>query len=117
MLIVLFGYIRVYSVVRQYKNVVVPFVQEANIQGVPHAREIKTSRVLLVTVTGFCVSWIPNIIVTIVKFGVGMTIPSGFKSTPVVLVCVSAWINTIINGVMNRAMQKEFPKHFALRCM
>ena len=117
MLMVLFGYVRVYSVVRQYKNVVVPFVQEANIQGVPHAREIKTSRVLLVTVTGFCVSWIPNIIVTIVKFGVGMTIPSGFQSTPVVFVCVSASINPIINGVMNRAMQKEFPKHFALRYM
>ena len=54
---------------------------------------------------------------TIVKFGVGMTIPSGFKSTPVVFVCVSASINPIIYGVMNRAMQKEFPKHFALRCM
>ena len=117
MLTVLFGYVRVYSVVRQHKNVVVPFVQEANIQGVPHAREIKTSRVLLVTVTGFCVSWIPDIIVTIVKFGVGMTIPSGFKSTQVVFVCVSASINPIIYGVMNRAMQKEFPKHFALRCM
>ena len=108
MLTVLFGYVRVYSVVRQHKNVVVPFVQEANIQGVPHAREIKTSRVLLVTVTGFCVSWIPNIMVTIVKFGVGMTIPSVFQSTPMVFVCVSAWINPIIYGVMNRAMQREF---------
>ena len=105
---VLFGSFRVYSVVRQYKNVVVPFVQEANIQGVPHAREIKTSRVLLVIVTGFCVSWIPNIMVTIVKFGVGMTIPSVFQSMPMVFVCVSAWINPIIYGVMNRAMQREF---------
>ena len=43
MLMVLFGYVRVYSVVRQHKNVVVPFVQEANIQGVPRAQEIKTS--------------------------------------------------------------------------
>ena len=46
-----------------------------------------------------------------------MTIPSGFQSTPVVFVCVSASINPIINDVMNRAMQKEFPKHFALRYM
>ena len=105
MLMVLFGYIRVYSVVWQHNNVVVLFVQETNIQG---AREIKTSRVLLGTLIGFCVSWIPNIVVTSVEFGFGMIIPFGFQSTPIVFVCVSAWINPIICGVMNRAMQREF---------
>ena len=105
---ILFGYIRVYSVVWQHNNVVVLFVQETNIQGVPRAREIKTSRVLLVTVIGFCVSWIPNIVVTSVEFGFGMIIPFGFQSTPMVFACVSAWINPIIYGVMNRAMQREF---------
>ena len=108
MLMVLFGYIRVYSVVWQHNNVVVLFVQETNIQGVPRAREIKTSRVLLVTEIGFCVSWIPNIVVTSVEFGFGMIIPFGFQSTPMVFACVSAWINPIIYGVMNRAMQREF---------
>ena len=108
MLMVLFGYIRVYSVVWQHNNVVVLFVQETNIQGVPRAREIKTSRVLLVTVIGFCVSWIPNIVVTSVEFGFGMIIPFGFQSTPMVFACVSAWINPIIYGVMNRAMPREF---------
>ena len=105
MLMVLFGYIRVYSVVWQHNNVVVLFVQETNIQGVPRAREIKTSRVLLVTVIGFFVSWIPNIVV---EFGFGIIIPFGFQSTPMVFACVSAWINPIIYGVMNRAMQREF---------
>ena len=92
MLMVLFGYIRVYSVVWQHNNVVVLFVQETNIQGVPRAREIKTSRVLLVTVIGFCVSWIPNVVVTSVEFGFGMIIPFGFQSTPMVFARVSAWI-------------------------
>ena len=78
MLMVLFGYIRVYSVVWQHNNVVVLFVQETNIQGVPRAQEIKTSRVLLGTAIGFCVSWIPNIVVTSVEFGFGMIIPFGF---------------------------------------
>ena len=105
MLMVLFGYIRVYSVVWQHNNVVVLFVQETNIQGVPRAREIKTSRVLLVTVIGFFVSWIPNIVV---EFGFGIIIPFGFQSTPMVFACVSAWINLIIYGVMNRAMPREF---------
>ena len=108
MLMVLFGYIRVYSVVWQHNNVVVLFVQETNIQGVPRAQEIKTSRVLLGTAIGFCVSWIPNIVVTSVEFGFGMIIPFGFQSTPMVFACVSAWINPIIYGVMNRAMQREF---------
>ena len=45
---------------------------------------------------------------TSVEFGFGMIIPFGFQSTPMVFACVSAWINPIIYGVMNRAMQKEF---------
>ena len=68
----------------------------------------QTSRVLLGTVIGFCVSWIPNIVVTSVEFGFGMIIPFGFQSTPMVFACVSAWINPIIYGVMNQAMPREF---------
>lgn len=108
MLMVLFGYFRVYQVVWKHNNVVVPFVQEANIQGAPRAREIKTSRVLFVTVFGFCVSWMPNIVVTILEFGFGLPISSGLQSVPMVFACVSAWINPIIYGVMNRAFQREF---------
>ena len=63
---------------------------------------------LLGTVIGFCVFWISNIVVTSVEFGFGMIIPFGFQSTPMVFSCVSAWINPIIYGVMNRAMQREF---------
>ena len=108
MLFVLFGYCGVYRVIWRHKNAVFPFIHEGNNQGVSRAQEIKTSRVLFVAVFGFCVSWMPGIAMKAVEFGLKISVPSYLQSMPMLFSCISAWINPIIYGVMNRAMQREF---------
>ena len=108
MSLVLFGYCSVYRVVWQHNNAVVPFLQEANNQGVSRAQEIKTSRVLLATVFAFCVSWIPCNVINVLEFGFEISLSSVVQSMPILFACISAWINPIIYGAMNRAIRKEF---------
>ena len=108
-LAVLLGYGRVYSVVRQHNRAIVPSLQHAaNSQGAIRAQEIKTSRVLFAAVFGFCISWIPTNFVIILESCFEMSIPTSVESMPVLFSSISAWINPIIYGVMNRAMRKEF---------
>ena len=114
MSLVVFGYCSVDRVVWRHKNAVVSF-QDANSQGAFRAQEIKTSRVLFVAVFGFCVSWMPSIIVSVFEFGFEISIPVLVQSVPMLFACVSAWINPIIYGVMNRAMRKEFKNIFICR--
>ena len=108
MLLVLFGYCSVFRVVSQHNNAVVPFIQEDNGQGAIRTKEIKTSRVLFVAVFGFCVSWMPGIVGHVLEFGFEISIPPALQWMPMFFACISAWINPIIYGVMNRAMRKEF---------
>ena len=110
MLLVLFGYCSVFRVVSQHNNAVVPFIEEANRQGAIRTQEIKTSRVLFVAVFGFCISWMPGIVLNVLEFGFEISIPSVLQSMPILFASISAWINPIIYGVMNRAMRKEFKK-------
>ncbi|XP_078371335.1 histamine H2 receptor-like [Oculina patagonica] len=109
LLVVLFGYGRVYRVVRQHNRAIVPSLQHAaNNQGTMRAQEIKTCRVLFAAVFGFCISWIPFIASAVLQFCFDISIPTTAKSIPVLFCFISAWINPIIYGVMNRAMRKEF---------
>ncbi|XP_078371551.1 histamine H2 receptor-like [Oculina patagonica] len=109
MLLVLFGYGRVYHVVRQHNRVIVPSLQNAaNSQGSIRAQEIKTCRVLFAAVFGFCISWIPSTTVIFLESALKISIPSVAQSIPVLFASISAWINPVIYGVMNRAMRKEF---------
>ena len=109
LLVLLLGYGRVYSVVRQHNRAIVPSLQQAaNNGGVMRAQEIKICQVLFAAVFGFCTSWIPTITVTFLEFCFEMSIPTTAKSIPLLFSSLSAWINPIIYGVMNRAMRKEF---------
>ena len=109
LLVLLLGYGRVYSVVRQHNRAIVPSLQQAaNNEGVMRAQEIKICQVLFAAVFGFCTSWIPTITVTFLEFCFEMSIPTTAKSIPLLFSSLSAWINPIIYGVMNRAMRKEF---------
>ena len=86
MSLVLYCYGGVYRVVLRHNNAVIPLLRNANSPGALRVQEIKTYRVLFAIVFGFCVSWIPF----------QMLFPS-----------ISAWINPIIYGAMNRAIRKE----------
>lgn len=100
-------YGRVYRVVRQHKNAIVPSLQEANGQGT-RAQEIKTSRVLFAAVFGYFICWTPFIVFLILEYGFLVPISSFAQPIYPLLFSISAWINPIIYGVMNRAMRKEF---------
>ena len=109
LLVLLLGYGRVYSVVRQHNRAIVPSLQQAaNNGGVMRAQEIKICRVLFAAVFGFCISWIPSIALGFLEFCLKISIPTNAKSMPLLFSAGSAWINPIIYGVMNRAMAKEF---------
>jgi len=106
--VIVFCYGSVYRVVRQHKNVIVPSLQEANSPAKISAQEIKASRVLFAAVLGFCVSWTPFIVISILEFGFQVSIPSAAQSIYPLMSSFSSWMNPIIYGVMNRATRKEF---------
>ena len=115
MLLVIFGYGRVYSVVRKHNNTIVPSrLRFPNRQGTISAQEIKTSRVLFAAVFGFFICWTPFIVVSILEFGFRVNISSSIESIHLLFSVFSACINPVIYGVMNRAMRKEF--HNILLC-
>ncbi len=109
LLVLSFGYGRVYRVVRQHNRAIVPSLQHAaNNQGIIRAQEIKTCRVLFAAVFGFSMSWIPSFAFAVLIFGFDVYIPTIARSIPVFFSFISSWINPIIYGVMNRAMRREF---------
>ena len=108
MLLVVFSYCSICRVVRQHNMAVAPSLQEANVHGIISAQEIKSSRVLFSAVVGFFICWMPFIVVSILEFGFGVSLPSTAQSIYPLFSSISAWINPIIYGVMNRAMRKEF---------
>ena len=107
---VLLSYGKVYRVVRQHNRVIVPSLQHgaANIQGTIRAQEIKIYRVLFATVFSFCISWVPSTSLVFLESAFKIPIPTVAQSFSVLFSNISAWINPIIYGVMNRAMRKEF---------
>lgn len=108
MLLVVFGYCRVYGVIRNHNNAIVPSLRFPNRQGTVSAQEIKTSRVLFAAVFGFFICWSPFIVVSILEFGFLINIPSSIEFIHLLFSAFSAFINPVIYGVMNRAMRKEF---------
>ncbi|XP_078371331.1 octopamine receptor beta-2R-like [Oculina patagonica] len=108
MSLVIFGYSRVYCVVRRHNAAVVPSLQATNSQGTISPQEIKTSRVLFAAVFGFFVCWTPFIVVSILQFGFQVKISSSTVFIHLLFSTFSAFTNPVIYGVMNRAMQKEF---------
>ena len=69
---------------------------------------VQIVRVLFAAVFGFCISWIPHIVTGVLEFGFEISIPTVAQSIPDLFAFISAWINPIIYGIMNRAMRKEF---------
>ncbi|XP_078370413.1 octopamine receptor beta-2R-like [Oculina patagonica] len=109
MSLVLLGYSKVYWVVKQHNTAIFPSLQGANDQeGTISAQEIKTSRVLFATVFGYCVCWIPFIVILILEYGTQVYIPSYAKSIYPLFAAISSWINPMIYGFMNRSMRREF---------
>lgn len=108
MALVIFCYVSVYRVVRRHNNAIVPSLLQAKRPGSITAQEMKTSRVLFVAVLGFCICWIPLIIVLFLVFGCNLSISPIAQCIFMLFTSFSSWINPIIFGVLNRAMRKEF---------
>ncbi|XP_078371327.1 histamine H2 receptor-like [Oculina patagonica] len=108
MSLVIFGYSRVYCVVRRHNAAVVPSLQATNSQGTISPQELKTSRVLFAAVFGFFICWIPFIVSSILEFGFQVKISYLTESIYLFFSSSSAWINPVIYGAMNRAMRREF---------
>lgn len=112
--LIFFCYGSVYRAIRQHNLAVNPSLQDSTSQVVLSAHEIQASRVLLATVLGFCVCWIPATAVRSLQTFAHISLPSFWLSFSTIFAAFSSWINPIIYGVMNRAMRKEFLK--SLRC-
>lgn len=110
MVLVILGYGRVYCVVRQHNTAVFPSLQGSSVQQGAHicAQEIKTSRILFSALFGYCICWIPFIVILILQFGFQMSIPHYARPIYPLFSAISSWINPIIYGFMNRSMRKEF---------
>ena len=110
MSLIIFCYGSVYHTIKRHNSVVNPSQQDTASQATVSAREIQASWVLLATVIGFGVCWIPVTVVRILKRDVSSAIPSHWLSFSALFAAFSSWINPVIYGVMNRAMRKEFLK-------
>ena len=110
MSLIIFCYGSVYRTIKRHNSVVSPAVQDTTSQATVSPHEIQASRVLLVTVIGFGVCWIPLTVVRILNTYVKSPLPSYWLSFSTLFAYFSSWINPVIYGVMNRAMRKEFLK-------
>lgn len=115
LLIVVFCYGKIYRVVKIHNTVVIPTLQQANSCGTLSAQDIKTSKIIFAAVFGFCVCWTPTIVTIVLEFGYEVHIPPHAQPIYTLFAAISAWINPLIYGVMNRAMRTEFRKIFFCR--
>ena len=110
MSLIIFCYGSVYRTIKRHNFVVNPSLQDIASQATVSPHEIQASRVLLATVIGFGVCWIPVTVVRILNRDAGSAMSSYWLSFSALFVAFSSWINPVIYGVMNRAMRKEFLK-------
>ena len=107
-------YGRVYCAIRRHNSTVMPFLQDANAQGISSVHEIQASRVLLSAVLTFCICWIPTTIVSSLERVAQVNVPSFWQSFDTLGFASSSWINPIVYTVMSRAMRKAVIK--LIRC-
>ena len=110
LLLIVFCYGSVHRVVSHHHRALQPSLHSTTNRRTITAQEIKTCRVLFAAVAGFCICWTPGVIVAIVEFGFRVSLPLTVQTFPAIFGLISAWINPIIYGFMNRAMRKEFLK-------
>ena len=110
LLLIVFCYGSVHRVVSHHLRALQPSHHLTSNRRTITAQEIKTCRVLFAAVAGFCICWTPGVIVAIVEFGFRVSLPLTVQTFPAIFGFISAWINPIIYGFMNRAMRKEFLK-------
>jgi len=110
MSVIIFCYGSVYRTIKRHNSVVNPSLHDATSQATVSPHEIQASRVLLATVIGFVVCWIPLTVVRILNRYAHSLLPSYWLSYSTLITFFSSWINPVIYGVMNRAMRKEFLK-------
>ena len=110
LLLIVFCYGSVHRVVSHHHKALQPSLHLTSNRATITAQEIKTCRVLFATVAGFCICWTPSVIVAILEFGFRVSVPLTVRTFPAIFGFISACINPIIYGFMNRAMRKEFLK-------
>ena len=110
MSLIIFCYGSVYRTIKRHNSVVNPSLQGTTSEATVSPHEIQASRVLLATVMGFGVFWIPLTVVRIINRYTRSLLPSYWLSYSTLITFFSSWINPIIYGVMNRAMRNEFLK-------
>lgn len=110
LLLIVFCYGSVHRVVSHHHKALQPSLHLTSNSGTITAQEIKTCRVIFAAVAGFCICWTPTVILAILEFGFRVSVPLNEQTFPAVFGFISAWINPIIYGFMNRAMRKEFLK-------
>lgn len=108
MSVVLFGYGRVYRVVRHHNAFIAPSLRASSARATIRAQDIKASRLLFAAVLGFFVCWTPLSVSFLLRFGCDISIPVVAQSLCAMFTTFSAWINPIIYGALNPAMRKEF---------
>ena len=107
MSLIIFCFGSVYRTIKRHNSVVNPSLQDITSQVVVSPHEIQASRVLLTTVVGFDVCWIPLTVVRILNAYAHWPIPSYWVPYATLFAFFSSWINPVIYGVTNRTMRKE----------
>lgn len=103
-------YGKVFYIIRQHIRRVTPILRGPSSSLHFSAEEIKTTRVLFITVAGFCLCWTPLTFLAIIWYAAKFPLPLILVNSFALCSASSSFINPIIYGIMNRAMRKEFTK-------
>lgn len=113
--VVVYCYSKVFKTIRQHKRRVGSTPDGQNGLGTTSVREIKITWVLFAVLLGYCLTWIPVVLVTLAS---NVAFPKHLPRQIHMVVTYSAAssnaINPMIYGVLNTAIRREYVK--ILKC-
>ncbi|XP_031548888.1 histamine H2 receptor-like [Actinia tenebrosa] len=111
--IIVYCYFKVFKKIREHKRNIAPASNPSSLG--TSVQEIKVTWTMFAVLIGFCSTWIPVVIVTLISnFWLGHVLPRQANMAIPFAVLSSSAINPVIYGVMNTAFRREYTN--ILRC-
>jgi hypothetical protein len=112
--IIIYCYFKVFKKIRQHKRNIAP---SSNPSGLgTSVQEIKVTWTLFAVLLGYCVTWIPVLIVTLLSNVFGWSfLPRQVHMIVTFAGSSSSAVNPIIYGLMNTAFRQEYAKIFGCK--
>ena len=113
LVIIIFCYVNVFLTIRRHNANVMPSLHAGQgAQLAVNAWEMRVTRLLFFIVVGFVICWIPVIIIGLLAHSSSVNLPDFAYELYTFFAFMSAVINPVIYGVVNRDFRREFQRSF-----